>query len=101
GIRYFHVTGVQTCALPMSGAVRSGGPRPDRGGGRDVSRATLGSYMIGVTPGPPSEGVRMPRFASGVVDIDQLRGTLDLDAWRAEIGRASGRHRVEEVRDAL
>ena len=24
----------------------------------------------------------MPRFASGVVDIDQLRGTLDLAAWR-------------------
>src|SRR5690606_38776225 len=58
---------------------------PDRGGERDVSRATLGSYMIGVTPGPPSEGVRMPRFASGVVDIDQLRGTLDLDAWRAVV----------------
>ncbi len=27
----------------------------------------------------------MPRFASGVVDIDQLRGTLDLDAWRAVV----------------
>src|SRR5690606_40273478 len=81
GIRVFHVTGVQTCALPISHA-------------RPVSRK-------GFAPAPRSEHVarsrakKAPRrgFFAGIGPALCPRAAHRLLAGRREIGRASCRER--------
>src|SRR5690606_40961396 len=79
GIRVFHVTGVQTCALPLSGPVEvrgvhaTGGargaiaaaPDPDRAARRPVARETRGMRQDGGAAGGP--GGRPHRVAAYVV----------------------------------
>src|SRR5690606_40676322 len=72
--REFHVTGVQTCALPISGAADVGASRQDlvdgrrdpREGRRDAwpvrSGSPRGERRAGITPTSP------PRFAPSAVD---------------------------------
>src|SRR5205085_8560992 len=68
GIRYLTVTGVQTCALPISGGVHRGAPPRRRS-----ERARCGS------------GASMRHFSPHLTP-----------ALRPEIGRASCRERAEE-----
>src|SRR5690606_39729827 len=87
GIRDFHVTGVQTCALPIllrgqpgvrAGVPAGGGARHRRGGGRGV---------VGERGGGRPAGAGAPRDRRGLHPPDLRR--------RRQIGRASCRGRVE------
>src|SRR5690606_39279006 len=94
GIRDFHVTGVQTCALPISGATGSGRlpwagtipvpwtPPAGHGAG-GVTR------MAGWATGPPA--ITRPRFW-----YPPRSGSR---RFQLEIGRASCRERVETSAD--
>src|SRR5207253_7249406 len=93
GIRDGHVTGVQTCALPIS-------YRPDVARRRPASRSRSRSATRGLPPRPraiprPSPVARerresIPDGAYLTAAPPALRG-----GRRAEIGRASCRERVE------
>src|SRR5205085_9240944 len=92
GIRYLTVTGVQTCALPISlpppqppsgppagpGARRPGGPRRSRAPRRVAPRPR--------TPGGVGPALRVRRGG---------RPHVDVRSGPPEIGRASCRERVE------
>src|SRR5690606_41117790 len=70
GIRDFHVTGVQTCALPIYAPIETrptdiaGDPRGHAVGEhrpvRGVGRAYDGATATGPRPRPPPEGARTP-----------------------------------------
>src|SRR5690606_40047192 len=95
--RAFHVTGVQTCALPISGGAGGGGPQGRSGGVRADRRALE----------PLPQAVRAPRPGGGGVDrsgvVGRLRARLPgtpplpgrAQARSVEIGRASWRETVE------
>src|SRR5690606_40815386 len=78
GIRDFHVTGVQTCALPISEG-RTGAARRLQAGART----------------PPHHGRRggARRRRDGI--LRRSRDERSFRAWRAQIGRASCRERGE------
>src|SRR5690606_39482351 len=75
GIRDFHVTGVQTCALPISGQPRDAGHRADR-----IRR-------------PPQSRFRCPGFRDDRGAAPRVRDARTDP--RSQIGRASCRERVE------
>src|SRR5690606_40493036 len=96
GIRDFHVTGVQTCALPIS---------------RVRERITL--FAVGALSGPgfpPVPGFRPDRFRLARVDevahhadrrgCPEARGTDGQPGWllQLEIGRASCRGEGKSAR---
>src|SRR5690606_40449774 len=96
GIRDFHVTGVQTCALPISEelvetvrALRAPAPRQGR--------------LPGLAPGDEGLDKKDPqrwlydRLDSEPVTLDELVRRSGADVG-AEIGRASSRERVEDAR---
>src|SRR5690625_7611685 len=88
GIRDGHVTGVQTCALPISGRR----PRPDGPAAPDdLVRAQLGPRLS-----PPARTAcrrRDLRRAAGAASTDPAVG------GPAEIGRATCRDRVYSAGD--
>src|SRR5690606_41185961 len=60
GIRYFHVTGVQTCALPISGgAGGSGGVGfdDDDGGIAENAGGDFGDIFVGAGDGGTADGI--------------------------------------------
>src|SRR5690606_40600425 len=77
GIRDFHVTGVQTCALPISKPPAA--PLDGAGGAR--TRGAAGGFA-----GPVSAGCGAAGVAAGPYQYSTL--------YAAEIGRASCRERV-------
>src|SRR5690606_41161957 len=83
GIRDFHVTGVQTCALPISWPARRGRVRRRRASrwARTVRHGRAGQGPDKARPrqDPPAE---------------QRPGPGSPDGWSGEIGRASWRERV-------
>src|SRR5690606_41574717 len=72
GIRDFHVTGVQTCALPISPPARSPPPSPAR-------RASTAGTATPATATPPTTSAACPRWRTPTT----------------KIGRASCREGVE------
>src|SRR5690606_40193869 len=99
GIRDFHVTGVQTCALPIFGGGDAG----------DVTEATVD--VVGVLQDLPGLVHRVDdlrvveRDLVGVPLVVDLRtgGTQQdvLDEVRGQIGRASCREEVSGVRESV
>src|SRR5690606_40957801 len=96
GIRDFHVTGVQTCALPISmsntGSCRGGRPCATRGGawkGRLFDARQAGA----------AEQVSLAEIDSQIEQFEQIAFGLDLldDQVHAEIGRASCRERAQSL----
>src|SRR5690606_39684894 len=93
GIRVFHVTGVQTCALPISCRANPGTERPERPGrpGRPVRR--LAAFLAWNSPDaclalrPKAVSVPFPVGRS-------YRNGLRLPSAGDEIGRASCRESV-------
>src|SRR5690606_41040785 len=95
-IRAFHVTGVQTCALPISTAGQPG--RPD---GRRRRRSTRAGTRVPATELEEFTGGELPTRSTRAgtrVPATGLRSGredgLPLNAQR-EIGRASCRERLE------
>src|SRR5690606_39988814 len=78
GIRDFHVTGVQTCALPISARPELPRPEPYPPGPRPSPRPE----PYPPEPYPPPQPPRPPRMAA-------------VDDSRRQIGRASCRERAE------
>src|SRR5690606_40926215 len=97
GILYFHVTGVQTCALPIFLL-------------GDVSLEQLPAELESADPQPLPRLVRGPGLLLGRICTRRARGNTRLDegADRAaakrsdvEIGRASCRAREKHIEDSL
>src|SRR5690606_39964574 len=94
-IRYFHVTGVQTCALPIS-AYRGGGIHPARALGRNpdqLGRSAIGPDIQAGLARWKDVGIR-----SGVpLDLEPaLRQRRHIACFGArQIGRASCRASVK------
>src|SRR5690606_41192478 len=94
GIRDFHVTGVQTCALPIweEGTESPHGTlvlqAPRLGPYCYEGRGAGGRRRVGERVGPPPTGIGNGRTAEELVG--DLFGRTDL-----QIGRASCRERVE------
>src|SRR5690606_40990914 len=97
GIRDFHVTGVQTCALPIS---KSGAPMASRmpGAERFVEPGPLGPALADASavPATPAGPQRAPGRPMSVRQIAKAEGISRKQA--REIGRASCRERVESRR---
>src|SRR5690606_39586718 len=91
GIRDFHVTGVQTCALPISSVPRSG-TRPGRvGTGSRRTPATTSRPAVTEEPGLAGSSRRaVSGFAPGPV-VGRWSERADTPL---KIGRASCRERV-------
>src|SRR5690606_40002110 len=90
GIRDFHVTGVQTCALPISSVVKTMAGRPVTIRTLDIgSDKTLDGEITVATN--PALGQRAIRYCLARPELfaTQLRALLRA----AEIGRASCRER--------
>src|SRR5690606_40756933 len=95
GIRDFHVTGVQTCALPISvldelatELVSSGTELPEDADGYERGAAVLASALMAV---PADE----PGAAHETVDTAAVTAFEESELIRLEqIGRASCRERV-------
>src|SRR5690606_40627855 len=91
GIRDFHVTGVQTCALPIwrlnmwQIAVKPG--KPLAFGEVDRADASASAFFIGLPGNPVSSFVTFLLFVRPFI--------LRLQGVQNEIGRASCRERVE------
>src|SRR5207249_5565794 len=84
GIRARNVTGVQTCALPIStGAQGPAGPAGSQG--PQGPGATTLTYDANATASPPAEPI-------GAILGDTLSATCDL---KGKIGRASCRERAK------
>src|SRR5690606_40619246 len=87
GIRDLHVTGVQTCALPILGYVQinaaAGQQRPKQAGPSAAPPAT------------PRAGAAQTRHSGAIPPATPAPAVPATDAGRhpAEIGRASGRER--------
>src|SRR5690606_40617665 len=90
GIRDFHVTGVQTCALPISGGGVHGGGRVRRG-----TAVRPASRRRGGVPGDRTRPV------DDRADLRRTRQALAAARGGAEIGRASCRERVENTVGAV
>src|SRR5690606_40390057 len=91
GIRDFHVTGVQTCALPILLPRLRGAPRRARG----TARAARARTLAGAPRPAPAE--QEPARAAGASGRGGARGRGrgdDARPDRTEIGRASCRERV-------
>src|SRR5207302_4313786 len=88
GIRDFHVTGVQTCALPIS---------PEGGFGLQEKFIELGDRVVGILNGIDATAwnpATDPHITANY-SIDDLAGKRRSKA--AQIGRASCRERVENA----
>src|SRR5690606_39642835 len=90
GIRDFHVTGVQTCALPICGALRwfrhdSDTPSPHEVWHIEFRRGGVSGH-VGTTAASEA--------ASSGATAAAIRDEIDL-LDRAQIGRASCRERAE------
>src|SRR5690606_41013470 len=85
GIRAFHVTGVQTCALPICDCSTSG------------SRATRACSRDGAVLKGPKLAHWLISGLAGTIGAAMLPGAdlLSVTSCRVEIGRASCRERVE------
>src|SRR5690606_40949780 len=97
GIRDFHVTGVQTCALPISG---NSGRSPDATGPRFERTAALREHKaphghdgrqaafsnaIAVASPPPMQRLAMPFFRSYLYRSEERRvGKEGRYRWRRE-----------------
>src|SRR5439155_13470560 len=93
GIRDGHVTGVQTCALPICSPAFAGGAGGEGGGAglhpeKQTPATRKGTSERGTIGGP-----RMQEKATGVYRCSPA--ALEDAAGAAEIGRASCRERVE------
>src|SRR5690606_40699023 len=98
GIRDFHVTGVQTCALPISGVWRNHGG-PTIGGGQrggwpedapytDEAQRRIAEYRAlvegtGETPGSFCVGTGMPGSMLGSGEIGRASGKKEC-RWQME-----------------
>src|SRR5690606_39761306 len=95
GIRDFHVTGVQTCALPIlplagcSPDDSANTPAPKAEGPPEVGVVTLKSQRITFTTELPGRTVAPV--------IAQIRPQVNGIIKKQQIGRASCRERVERV----
>src|SRR5207249_8686308 len=87
GIRDRNVTGVQTCALPISRGVREG---PERHLDRTVATQVASPVESEPTSTPASFRIRREHPRAGLHPPPWPRGTREV-----EIGRASCRERVE------
>src|SRR5690606_39985100 len=94
GIRDFHVTGVQTCALPISRC------RPDFETPEHVGRAGIEAIEQGFTRYTATAGT--PELRAAIAEKHQRENNLRYDPATeiiatvgAKIGRASCRARVE------
>src|SRR5690606_40277202 len=83
GIRVFHVTGVQTCALPISTSIWWSAKRPPARSGRSFATGWRGD---------DGEDDHRGRGRSAARPLEEAGG----GSHRAEIGRASCRERVRE-----
>src|SRR5690606_40105312 len=86
GIRYFHVTGVQTCALPISGGLAQGVDHADEHPEKSAGRRPLAAARL--------EGGRLTRLA-------RVEWRLKYDEevpWSAFSGRSRQENRSEERR---
>src|SRR5690606_40369007 len=95
GIRDFHVTGVQTCALPISVHNASCG-EPVGYGAQFISKrpTRIGVVAMGYADGYP----RHAKNGTPVLVDNQrtdLIGRVSMDMLTVEIGRASCRERVQ------
>src|SRR5690606_39863822 len=89
GIRDFHVTGVQTCALPISdrgtsGAAGAAGTAPSTSA-RAFARSTLSAQRRGDRRGPTDSRLLRDSVGASAGNVSLRRGS--------EIGRASCRER--------
>src|SRR5690606_40984146 len=82
GIRDFHVTGVQTCALPISPASPAAPPAPARGRASPAAAARRRRPTAAAAPPAPRPATR-----------ESIRP--DMPRPVPEIGRASCRERVQ------
>src|SRR5690606_39625498 len=87
GIRDFHVTGVQTCALPIFQAERRGEISP----GDTLIEATSGNTGIALAMVAAMRGYRMRLIMPDNMSLER-RATMSV--YGAEIGRAACRERV-------
>src|SRR5207249_6493201 len=87
GIRDRNVTGVQTCALPISGRVVPAGGVLSRGGG--AVRVLAGGRALRL-----AHGEQWPRWRAGLRLSGETRRRMD-PRFDGQIGRASCRERVE------
>src|SRR5207302_2950534 len=91
GIRDFHVTGVQTCALPISGRGRNPSARPLEISGRGEGITVLTVLDAEVVRRRCNDDVD----AVGRPLLKHLHAIREVEAaGRSEIGRASCRERV-------
>src|SRR5206468_9243392 len=87
GIRDLIVTGVQTCALPISsGGIFNSPPR------RTAWTSRLSSGLPGTTTGPSS-----PPAWTASAESSRSPPRCFFGPWQPEIGRASCRERVESA----
>src|SRR5215203_7171942 len=87
GIRDIGVTGVQTCALPISGqAPYSGTERSGARGGMGCrSGVWRGGNKLGSRSGPPAGAGSLPRTAgAGSRGGDSASGVVSCAGWSAE-----------------
>src|SRR5690606_40568129 len=92
GIRDFHVTGVQTCALPILLLLAAWAALPLFPGTSAASAS--GPLVPDPIPKPPATHPRL--FVSSPADIEELRART-ATGLLAQIGRASCRERVESA----
>src|SRR5690606_41017174 len=89
GIRDFHVTGVQTCALPISVSAQSS------------LEFVAGSHLGKQYNGKDYRGTNNPLYSEAdmepLPDIETQRERWNIVSWDIEIGRASCRESVEIV----
>src|SRR5207302_5440464 len=93
GIRDFHVTGVQTCALPISGGRCTTGPSPS---GTPSGPPRYPARRLGASMGFLTDHVRRVREDLQRTPLDEsaLPGFPATGPWCSrEIGRASCRER--------
>src|SRR5204863_1900057 len=90
GIRDLYVTGVQTCALPISLTPVRTAPRRGWAG---LAAALVAVLLAACTSGPPPR-VETPQPPTGTLGghLDQANWA-DVTGWTTEIGRASCRER--------
>src|SRR5690606_39715491 len=94
GIRAFHVTGVQTCALPISRRERVDQPRQDggrRGAERDPDRPVYGDHVDTQVPHRGAGDLRVRREDG---DEEAALEARPVEADLVQIGRASCRERA-------
>src|SRR5690606_40260640 len=88
GIRDFHVTGVQTCALPICSGGKCIGSLLNAAPPGLLERMSLGSSLVEAAQTLRRSSGRLPN--SGMAWPGRFL-TLNTSEWRNEIGRASCR----------